>query len=343
MEIKKYKFTSSEPILKHKPVIKYASGISYPRFSYGFHHYYHQSKEKMEITKQFIGKKKVFNVYNEYEPTIDEYDNDLNKLANKFFGVNVIGVDFYKLWEIFTTFPEITSKKSMVIVHINDDDGSFTQATNLFRSKRVKGSTTKVNVKGEADLVIATGGTLKDDILELEEIDYKIKLELHEQNVVSVLLKQIEEAIKIQAKGGTFILRVYESFTEVTVKLLSILVELYKDVHIVKPFTSSPVLSEKFVVCTEFKADKNAVKTVEELVRGLNSKDILDMFPSYVVPDSVRQFFIKLNVDLAVSQFTKINQMVDFINKQNYRGETYHERREMQIEATKLWNSKFFN
>ena len=38
---------------------KFSKNIDYPKFSLGFQHFIHQSKTKMEITKEFENKKKV--------------------------------------------------------------------------------------------------------------------------------------------------------------------------------------------------------------------------------------------------------------------------------------------
>ena len=59
------------------------------------------------------------------------------------------------------------------------------------------------------------------------------------------------------------------------------------------------------------------------------------MFPEYNIPHNFSTSITKLNTTIANNQFIRINEMVDFVNKQNYRGEVYQERREMQIDASK--------
>ncbi len=49
-----------------------------------------------------------------------------------------------------------------------------------------------------------------------------------------------------------------------------------------------------------------------------------------------------MNIEIANRQFVGINEMVDFVLKQNYRGEEYDKRRKNQIEATKYWLNTFF-
>ena len=49
-----------------------------------------------------------------------------------------------------------------------------------------------------------------------------------------------------------------------------------------------------------------------------------------------------MNTTIGNKQFISINEIVDFIKKQNYRGDDYQKRRQMQIDATKYWLDKFF-
>ena len=65
--------------------LKFSSNIDYPRFAFGFQHFIHQSKDKMSITKEFEGKKKVYQVLNQFERYIDNYDEDIVKISKQYF------------------------------------------------------------------------------------------------------------------------------------------------------------------------------------------------------------------------------------------------------------------
>lgn len=127
-------------ILSSKFDFTIGESISYPKFSLGFQHYLHQSKGKMEITKKFEGKKKVYYVLNPYEKHIDNYDKDLASLAKlKFKGPDIICRAFFKLWEIFKTFDIVPlNKPGFVSAHLAEGPGSFIQATILFRDTMCK-------------------------------------------------------------------------------------------------------------------------------------------------------------------------------------------------------------
>lgn len=50
---------------------------------------------------------------------------------------------------------------------------------------------------------------------------------------------------------------------------------------------------------------------------------------------------IQINREVANKQFKSINEIVKFVNDQNFFGDVYQEHRLMQIEASKYWIDTF--
>ena len=130
-------------ILKSKVDPKFSTSITYPKFSLGFHHYIHQSKDKMEVTSQFKGKKKVYYIMNNFERNIDDYDSDIDSVSKVYFDIdpkpNILSRAFYKLWEILFMFDLVqTDKSDFISAHLAEGPGSFIQATMFFRDKFTK-------------------------------------------------------------------------------------------------------------------------------------------------------------------------------------------------------------
>lgn len=121
--------------------VKFSTNIDYPRFAFGFQHFIHQSKDKMEILKDFEGKKKVYQVLNQFERYIDNYDDDIGKTSKKYFGLgkdkpDILSRGFYKLWEILMLYDLIdVNNKNFTSAHLAEGPGSFIQATMFFREK----------------------------------------------------------------------------------------------------------------------------------------------------------------------------------------------------------------
>ena len=121
--------------------VKFSSNIDYPRFAFGFQHFIHQSKDKMEKTKEFEGKKKVYQVLNHFERYIDNYDEDIGKTSKQYFDLgknkpDILSRGFYKLWEILMIYDLIdVNNKNFTSAHLAEGPGSFIQATMFFREK----------------------------------------------------------------------------------------------------------------------------------------------------------------------------------------------------------------
>ena len=98
------------------------------------------------------------------------------------------------------------------------------------------------NFNHDADLVTADGG-----------FDFSTNFNKQEQSSLRIIFCEIVTALTIQKKGGSFVCKIYDSYTKVSVSFLYLLSMLYDYVYITKPFTSRPANSEKYVVCKGFK------------------------------------------------------------------------------------------
>ena len=69
---------------------------------------------------------------------------------------------------------------------------------------------------------------------------------------------------------------------------------------------------------------------------------IIDFFPQFTLPNDFTEVLVKMNLTIANRQMISINEILAFINGQNYYGEIYKERHEQQIEANKYWINRFY-
>jgi len=170
---------------------------------------------------------------------------------------------------------------------------------------------------------------------------------IQEQEAFKLILSQIITALKIQAKNGNFVCKFYETFSETSTKLISILMSFYSEVYLVKPLMSRTSNSEKYAVCLKFKDMKDKNKRIDKLdniLEQMNNTDlhIVNLFPKYTIDKNIKSILININLEISNKQFVAINSIVDFIAKQNYRGDEYTKRRQLQIDASKFWLSLFF-
>lgn len=404
-------------IFDNEPNVSFSTNIDYPRSEYGFHHFIHTNKNKMEKLQQFEGKKKVYLVFNRFERYIDGYDKSIGNETKDFFSSNgapdILSRGFYKLWEILLLFDLIDlTKEKFVSAHLAEGPGSFIQATMFYRDTYCKKGISK-NDKYHAVTLYAedTGG--KEHVPELEKkfvefyqkekpqrfIQHKtyskqiaggsskkdngditnpktIKLfggdmtekadfitgdggfewineNIQEQEAFKLIIAQIVAAGKLQKKGGNFVCKFFETFTKTSLKIISMLTELYEDVYFVKPLTSRPSNSEKYAVCKGFKYDdkskefKEISKKLDILLETIHkgeqnkSEKIIDIFSNFEVPRNLMVPMIELNKSISNPQLQSIGEIISFIDKEIYSGDEYYKKRNEQIEGTSYWLNLF--
>ncbi|EJD75425.1 hypothetical protein, variant [Loa loa] len=73
-----------------------------------------------------------------------------------------------------------------------------------------------------------------------------------ERIIFPLLQKEIDISLSLLQTGGTFIVKMYTSFLNDTITLLSRLLMFFKEVHVIKPSCSKPGNSEVYLLCTSY-------------------------------------------------------------------------------------------
>ena len=211
-------------------------------------------------------------------------------------------------------------------------------------TKSDNGDLTKINVinnfvkevDGKAEFITADGGF------------YWNNENYQEQEAYKLILGEIITALNIQKENGTFVLKIFDIFTNTTIKLICLLAEFYEDISIFKPFTSRSSNSEKYVICEKFKNHKNFkynIDKLEKILEEFNSLQeneyVFDIVSDYTIPEELKNTILNINTQLASKQFIEINKIITYINNKNYFGEEFHNYKNKQIKASKFWISTF--
>ena len=228
----------------------------------------------------------------------------------------------------FKTCTKNTAKK-----YTGKSNGDLTElkTINLFQ-KEISSKSTGI------DLVTADGGFLWNDENYQEQEGYKL------------ILGEIITALKVLNKDGSFVLKIFETFTITTNKMLYILGLFFKEMYIYKPYFSRDSNSEKYVVCKGFKYEfksKEVTSKVNILEKALGKMDsnlfVNDIFTDFNLPKDFLNKIKFININIANKQQIMINKIITYIKGNNYFGEAYHEYKDNSIEASKWWSSVFFN
>jgi 23S rRNA U2552 (ribose-2'-O)-methylase RlmE/FtsJ len=92
-----------------------------------------------------------------------------------------------------------------------------------------------------AHIVTADGG-----------FDYSADFNGQELNSCQIVFSEMVIALKVLAKHGTFICKVFDLFSIPMMKMLEILKQNFEYLYIYKPETSRPANSEKYIVCMNY-------------------------------------------------------------------------------------------
>jgi 23S rRNA U2552 (ribose-2'-O)-methylase RlmE/FtsJ len=172
---------------------------------------------------------------------------------------------------------------------------------------------------------------------------------LQEQEAYKLIIGQIVTALKVQKNGGDFVIKIFESYTLVTIKLIEFLRSLYENTYIYKPYTSRISNSEKYIVCKNFNKKLFTTDISSKLdlfVKNINDNDIYDIsdiFTNIVISEEKIKLYKNINISFLVKQYIGINNILQFIHLDNYNGIEYNTYLKKQIIASYFWTSLFLN
>jgi len=197
---------------------------------------------------------------------------------------------YFKMVELMELFNLNVSESPIQTFHLAEGPGGFIEALAYIRNckdDRYYGMTllddnpdntipawkkSDYFINENRNVHIETGADKTGNILSLENLtycakkygskmniitadggfDFSVDFNNQEQNMCRLLFAQICFALCLQSYNGSFILKIFDCFTEASVDILAILSSFYRKVYITKPNTSRCANSEKYVVCKGF-------------------------------------------------------------------------------------------
>jgi len=219
------------------------------------------------------------------------------------YGITLMSFDKdIPCWNKATNF---LKKNPNVSVHYGKDETG-----NIYNIENIEHFASNFN--HDADLVTADGG-----------FDFSTNFNKQEQTSLRIIFCEIVTALSIQKKGGTFVCKVYDTYTHVSVSFLFLLSCLYDTINLTKPFTSRPANSEKYLVCNGFKGiSPILLKKLHILVR---SWEIIDKNGKYIrsiidfdkIPQSFKDTVRHFNTIFFNHQVQNIEKTLLYIEKFN--------------------------
>lgn len=195
------------------------------------------------------------------------------------------------------------------------------------------------------DFITADGGfDFSTDFNSQEELSFRL------------ILCEILTALLVQKKGGTFILKVFDMFTFNTLKIIHVIKSFYDTVYIVKPLTSRPANSEKYLICTGFKGvdntNKKTITLLSNLVKNYSEFNVQQTMVQIQFEQHILNNLISFNLHYSIRQVFYIQRTINYINQFSQQkggnvGSPLHDSAEMNIimndhiRKSKKWCEKY--
>lgn len=191
-------------------------------------------------------------------------------------------------------------------IHIcygKDDTGNIYNMDNILNFSK--------NFNHDADFITADGG-----------FDFSYNFNKQEQLSYRIIFCEIVTALNIQKKGGSFICKFYDMYTQVTASIIYLLISLYDYVYIDKPYTSRPANSEKYIICKGFKGiDDLYLRKLGIVVRSMefidNNKFHINKIFNIDEDNIIYNKLIKMNTYFFNTQINNIIKTINIIDMEN--------------------------
>lgn len=200
----------------------------------------------------------------------------------------------------------LAENKNVIIENGNDARGDLMNPQNLLHCYKY--------YKGEMELITGDGG-----------FDFSVHYLSQEIVSAPLILCQVSFAIAMQKRGGTFIIKMFDTFTKISLDILYLLANVYETVNFVKPHTSRYANSEKYIICKKFKLDEtsrhetmNILYKIMLQMQVTNSKDHLDSLFTYDVPLYFVNKVEEYNAIFGQQQIENIGTTLNLIDNNKY-------------------------
>jgi 23S rRNA U2552 (ribose-2'-O)-methylase RlmE/FtsJ len=312
--------TKSELVNESKIEYSLSDINAQPIMRYGFHSWIHQTKDKLvKLESDALKGKTMYNVVEIFSDNVPNYDQSISTITKKYLGFDTT-MNKLELWEILSIFGLSGS------IYVNDVD--YDDMVKAFYKK------TDLKFKlqedpSKLDLYVNINSVTGDN-------------KFFEQEQYKNFMEAIIDTAEGLNKGGATVIRIYDTYTDVSVKLMKLISEMFEEVYVYKPYLLYARDSTKYIIGLKFKDNFKNVKEFTNLFANIKNEKLNNIYSNYKISDDF-EFIIKhMNIELGNHEHKMINLLIDYINKSNFFGDTYHKAIENQKKSSEFWIEHFY-
>jgi hypothetical protein len=230
---------------------------------------------------------------------------------------------FNDLLEIINTTYLFDSKVNLDVLHVGKNSNDTTDCLRM-----VRGLPSTYEVDSFDDIVVNNENhsdhhSLRYDFLCVENESSQPISDLHINSYIISMFKGLMVVLKHQKEGGSCIIKIYQTVHKPIIEFLYILSFLFNKISIIKPKTSDPTSSVKYVVCKNLLLSlKNKdiylaqYSKIANFIYFANSYSKNEVVPNILslIRESIPYYFINkiddMNVIIGQQQLEHMNQTI---------------------------------
>ena len=181
--------------------------------------------------------------------------------------------------------------------------------------------------------------------------DFSYNYNEQEENFIFFFISEIYMILKLLKNGGNSIIKIYDIYSKNSIKLIYILSLFFNNIYILKPFTSRPANSEKYILCNHYNNNNDDIKLsniIENLKKIIIEKKLeLLENDNISIPYNFLKEIYNYNKWYTNRQIKYINKTIDLIetttneNKNDLLADIYNSNKKKCIEWCKNYNIKY--
>mgnify|MGYP006159385887 CR=1 FL=1 len=222
------------------------------------------------------------------------------KSSTEIYGITLLSND--------RSVPNWKIKKQFITkynINLNNDDGDLYNFENIRRfMDTVKNNDDNYNC---CDFITSDGG-----------FDFSDNYNEQENDFIIFLICEIYLILNLLKENGNSIIKMYDIYSKNSIKILYILSLFFEELLIIKPLSSRPANSEKYLLCNKFKFDIVLIKKYNELFKNIILSKNLNLLQNENAPYKFLKHISNYNKFYTNRQINYINKTINLIKKVNY-------------------------
>jgi hypothetical protein len=199
-------------------------------------------------------------------------------------------------WKISTKMQE---EHNIKLLYGKDKTGS------LYNPKNINEYIGQIG-KGTCDYITADGG-----------FDFSNNFNNQEETSIKLINAEVHTAFALQKLGGAFLLKIYDIHLDDTKKIVYNLKHNYDKLYFIKPLTSRPANSEKYILCTGFRGyGPINIRPSLSFLNELNEFNAIFIMKQ-IISINKSLMSIKCNQNFNETLMTQLKKAIQWLHKYN--------------------------